>query len=304
VPADLIKDPVIVLAAPRSGSSLLLAALSAHPDLWSLYKESNPILEGAFHPSGRGWESNALVAEDVDGQRAALHRAFFDAAGNLERLPFARIVPLRGRGRGRYTDVISILTRSMKRPPIRLVEKSPKNTLRVPFLRALFPDARFIHLTRDPAKNIESLYGGWQDPDRHNSYLLPEGFRIRGYRGKHWCFVLQPGWRSLDGADLLDVCADQWRACNEHCLRDLAAVPDPRALRVKFEDIIARPYESLARIAEWADLDPRPFARFAKGLPVIQPSTPAQRAARREVSDRVGSVLPLVASVRADLGYE
>ena len=38
------------------------------------------------------------------------------------------------------------MTAPLKRPPIRIVEKSPKNVFRIRFLRALFPDARFLHL--------------------------------------------------------------------------------------------------------------------------------------------------------------
>ena len=41
----LICDPIIIVGAPRSGTSMLFQALSTHPDLWSLYRESQRVLE-------------------------------------------------------------------------------------------------------------------------------------------------------------------------------------------------------------------------------------------------------------------
>ena len=157
----------MILAAPRSGSSLLFGMLSSHPTLWSLYRESNPLFEGPFHPRERGWESNALDETDYSAEVGDhLLRAFYREAGNLERLPFGRRVPLRGRGKRSVSRAIAVVSRPFKRPPIRLVEKSPRNTLRVPFLRRLFPDARFIHLVRDPRSNVASIYRAWRTPGR------------------------------------------------------------------------------------------------------------------------------------------
>jgi hypothetical protein len=191
----------------------------------------------------------------------------------------------------------------LKRPPIRFVEKSPRNSLRIPFMHALFADARFIHLTRDAAPNIASLLGGWQDPVRYNVYPFPAGFDLKGYGGAHWCFVLQPGWRGFDGRSLIEVCVDQWRACNQHCLRDLRSLPGDRVLRVKFENLIRDPREALADIARWADLDPKPFVRFAGKLPVIQASTRPQVGALSEISGLMEPFLPDLDPLRAELGY-
>lgn len=302
--ATSIRDPIIIVAAPRSGSSLLLAALSAHPDLWSLYKESNQILEGPFHPELRGADSHALSEDDLDVMtREQILEDFFKSAGNLERLPLARHVPLRGRGRPWYSTTISMVSLPFKRPPIRLVEKSPRNTLRIPFIRKLFADARFIHLTRDARANIASLYGGWQDPLHYNVRPLPEGFRLNGYDGSHWCFVLQPDWRSLDGSSLVDACADQWRACNEHCLRDLREMPAERVFRLKFEDLVRSPATSLAEIATWADLDAKPFARFSDGLPVVQRSTSPTGMIRDTLPGEIEAILPHLAALRTQMGY-
>ncbi|MBK7216095.1 MAG: sulfotransferase [Candidatus Promineofilum sp.] len=47
---------------------------------------------------------------------------------------------------------------------IRLLEKTPENCLRLPFLQALFPDARVLFLVRDGRANVHSLLEGWRQP--------------------------------------------------------------------------------------------------------------------------------------------
>jgi LPS sulfotransferase NodH len=303
--AGLIRDPIVILAAPRSGSSLLFGLLSSHPKLWSLYRESNELLEGPFDPLTSGRSSNALAERDLDrDSRDWLLRAFFARAGNLEVIPPFRRLPLEGRGRRRVSITIAKLSAPFKRPPIRLVEKSPKNSLRVPFMRALFPDARFLHLTRDPRSNIASLVRAWQTPDRYKTYPLPPGYRIEGYDGTSWSFMLQPGWLELNGRTLAEVCADQWRACNEASLRDLAEIEGARTLRLRYEDLISDPIASLRLIASWADLEARPFDRFARGLPALQSATPPDERKWLALRDEVERVLPLVRDARGKLGYD
>jgi hypothetical protein len=63
-----------------------------------------------------------------------------------------------------------------------LVIKTPGNSYRLPFLRALFPKARFrvLHLVRHPAEAINGLVDGWL---YHGFFAqnLPGRLRIGGY---------------------------------------------------------------------------------------------------------------------------
>src|SRR5262249_59289783 len=74
----VIRDPVIVLGAPRSGTSMLFETLARSSRLWSLTDESHEVLEGPYHPRLRGWESNALRAGDLDPTTAARLREEFE----------------------------------------------------------------------------------------------------------------------------------------------------------------------------------------------------------------------------------
>src|SRR3954468_16814436 len=111
----MLTRPIIIVSAPRSGSTLLLETLAASPDLWSVGGESHAVIEGIpwLHPGSRGWESNRLGRADADARTIRLLRRRFSAA-------------VRDRV-GRRAPVGP--------PRVRLLEKTPRNALRIPFLR-------------------------------------------------------------------------------------------------------------------------------------------------------------------------
>ena len=57
------------------------------------------------------------------------------------------------------------------RDPRRLVLKSPPHTARVPVLLEMFPDARFVHIVRDPRVVFPSTVRLWKSMTRGT--LLP-----------------------------------------------------------------------------------------------------------------------------------
>src|SRR3546814_9998708 len=77
-----------------------------------------------------------------------------------------------------------------------MLEKTPKNALRIPLLRKVFPDARFIYLHRDPRQVLGSMLDGWQSGGFRMYSTLP------GWQGPAWSFLLVPGWRELSGKPL------------------------------------------------------------------------------------------------------
>ena len=157
-----IMRPIIVLGAPRSGTTMIFQALSAHPQLWTLYRESQPVIDPVFPVQMVDGASEVVTAEQVDERRASqLQWEFFDQVGNMEAKHgrSARAVPLIARVRlSRFTTKVGS---GSKRPPLRIVEKTPTNCLRVGMLRTAFPDAQFIYVVRDPRGSIASLHHGW-----------------------------------------------------------------------------------------------------------------------------------------------
>jgi len=114
---------------------------------------------------------------------------------------------------GVYTIVVEIRQRFAgclhdrgRQPPgsgarVRLVEKTSKNALRVPFLLEVFPDAQFIFLTREPRANLSSMMQAW----RTKGWVTYRG--LPGWPGPR--SMLPPGYERLQGKPLEEIVAYQ-----------------------------------------------------------------------------------------------
>lgn len=296
-----IRKPVLVFGAPRSGTTMLFQALSTHPELWSLYRESQGVIEKKMAAAFDAHNSDVLRPDDLlPGDAQELSRAFYDSVGNAEAVgAVSSKLPLILRAR--LSKLLVVGSNGSKPDTLRIVEKNPQNSFRLEFLERVFPDGRFLYITREPASNLASLYRGWSEP-RFRTYRLPAEFVVAGHRGGHWCFGRPPGWQDLNGRSLMEICAFQWRAYNEACMRDTPRLKAP-VLRVRYEDLCTRPREVLNAIAEWADLDPKPLARFADGLPVVNTWSRPNADKWRSLAREIEPVMPAIKDVAIKLGY-
>ena len=220
--------PLIIVAAPRSGSSLLFETLAQAPGTYTVGDESHLQFESlsALRPEARGYESNRLDAADATPEVADESRRRFVAA-------------LRDRdGRPLPPDA----------PAFRLVEKTPKNALRIPFLDAVFPDALYVYLYRDPKENLSSLIEGWQSG---RFVMYPD---LPGWPGPPWSFLLVPGWRELAGASIAAIVAAQWQRTQQVLLDDLAALPRRRVFALTYGELLADPETEVRRICAFAGI--------------------------------------------------
>ena len=218
--------PVFIVSPPRSGSSLLFETLAAAPGLATVGGESHRLMEAipAFNPSVHGWASNRVTRQDVDADQ---------------------VEALRDRFRKSLRDRDGVAPQSLR---ARMLEKTPKNALRIPFLAAAFPEAKFIYLHRDPAPTLASMIEGWRSGGFRTYPQLP------GWRGLPWSFLLTPGWRNLIGAPLEEIVAQQWATTTRILLEDLAALPRERWISVGYEEFLASPQRVILRLCETLDL--------------------------------------------------
>ncbi len=333
----MIHSPIIIIGCPRSGTTLLFNILSEVPSLWSIGYESKAIIERYHHPRTKGWESGALEAGDLTSEsRAFILDAFAREAApgtfwrrvnrfraGLRENPAWKAVKRRGRSQETGSAASSALPQQGlnavrklvqfrnkvlpgNRTPIRLLEKTPENCLRLPFLLALFPDARIIYLTRDGRANVNSLIEGWRHPFLFSSYTLPEPMRIPGITRAQWAFTLVPGWRDLLGSPLADVCAQQWVACNKAVLthQEQAGGRVPY-LRLRYEDVITHPAAAFRRVADFIDVDfESTFGHLRAGLPQINVvSAPDPDKWKHQNGAEIARILPRIAPMMDKLGY-
>jgi Sulfotransferase family len=270
------REPVFILGSPRSGTTLLFELLRRSPEVASLPAESH-LLSEPFHPTARGFETtHELGSDDVARHEARAVRWMVD------RVALGR----------RYLD------------------KAPRNSLRVPYLIALHPGARFVMLRRDGRAVVSSLMTAWRSDDGRFTGMEPPGsLDIAGYEGRNWKFVIPRGWEAYArGRTLAEVCAFQWRACMEAIMAARAA--DPHAGRwvdVAYEDLVERPREEVARLLDRLGLRADPAvleAAAALDRTVAKAVTPPEPDKwRRENPDEVAAVAGTLAPTMRRLGY-
>ena len=219
------ERPVFIMAAPRSCSTLLFQTLSECADLWSIGDEAHHLIEQfpQFSPLQGSVKSNRLTAEyldtaSLDAVRTAFARQLRDRTGN----PPAR------NGSG----------------TVRLLEKTPKNSLRIPFLNALFPDALFIYLVRDPKENISSIIDAWRS-GRFVTYPS-----LRSAHGP-WSLLLPPGWHDHVDKPLEEIAAFQWAQANGYILRDLEELPAERYITINAAQLLQDPYALVHKLCNF-----------------------------------------------------
>lgn len=239
--------PVFLVSAPRSGSTLLFETLQSLPDIWTIGDESHALFEtqDSLRPDTRGYESNSLGRDDLTPEVAAMLRS-----------DFARLL------RDAYGRHYQQITEDLRPPSVRFLEKTPKNALRIPFLNALFPDALFVFLYREPRANISSLMDGWRSGKFVTYPNLP------GWRRCDWSFLLIPGWRELNNSPLEEIAAAQWVQSNQAVLRALSELPRARWRTLEYSSFLAEPARAVQAIAEFAALQTDADALPASPLPL------------------------------------
>jgi len=139
-----------------------------------------------------------------------------------------------------------------------LIEKSVPNTLRPSFVRAIYPDAKFIHLIRDGRSVTESAMRLWSTPPK-KGYLLKKMryFPWRSYSYALWYFrnllkgvfrfgqsqsLWGPRYSGIDkevGILPLElICARQWKRCVEVSISQLKSFPKDKVLTIHYEDLV------------------------------------------------------------------
>ena len=230
-----VKKPIFILGTGRSGTTILGIVLSMHRDVG--YLNEPKAMWHLIHPH-----------EDVIGnysQSPARYRLTAEDATDDMRRRAAQMF-------GAYLTT----TRSE-----RLVDKYPELIFRTDFVRALFPDARFIFLVRN----------GWDTCHSIATWSKRLGIHVNGE--KHdWWGVQDRKWRLLVEqlvktdpvlskiADEvkhferhLDRAAVEWILTMQEGIRLMESSPDCTYF-VRFEDLTARPDETLSALCDFCEL--------------------------------------------------
>ncbi len=199
-----------------------------------------------------------------------------------------------------------------------LVIKTPSNAHRLPFLCALFPNARIdvLHLTRNAAASVNGLVDGWRFR-AFFAHQVPTKLSMTGYTDRFpawsrdwWKFDLPPGWRAWSQSPLVEVCGFQWRSSHQAILDWLREHPVAASHRIAFEHVVGSHDHRLAvfqGLSDWLGIPPDPTLRrlVETGLPPIMATS---RPRHRRWFDRAELLEPVLSrgdtrAVMRDLGY-
>jgi len=265
----VLERPLFIVAAPRSGSTLLFETLAASEHIATVGGEAHWLVESIpeLRPGATGVDSNRLGAEHCTSGVSEL--IVQQIAAHLQD----------HRGQPSALDA-----------PLRFLEKTPKNALRVPFFDRLFPNALFILLWRDPHQNLSSIMEAW----RSGNWKTYNG--LEGFDGP-WSLLLPPGWPRLRGKSLQEIAAFQWESTNRILLDDLGVLPRARWCVVSYADLVSDPAAAIRRLCDFAGIavDGPLRERLAGALPLSRFTQTAPAADKwRRNEAQVLSVLPAI----------
>lgn len=259
----VFERPVFIISPPRSGSTLLFETLAKAPGLFTIGRESHALIEGTpgLTATDLGFQSNRLDATAATPQIIeALRRRF--------------LAELRDRDGQKPSQ-----------QPVRMLEKTPKNALRIPFLAKVFPEARFIYLHRDPRETLSSMIEAWQSGGFRTYPNLP------GWTGLPWSLLLTPGWRNLIGQPLPEIVAAQWETTTRILLDDLALLPPERCHVARYDALLADPSAEVERLCAALGLEWDCSLGHVLPLSRYTVTEPAPGKWQRH-ADQLGKVLP------------
>jgi hypothetical protein len=261
---ELLDRPIILVSTPRSGSTFLYETLEQAPGLFTTGQESHWLIEDmpGLSPQQRGWSSNRLDGADATPERAAaITREFYRQSRDRD---------------GNRPD-----------GAVRMLEKTPKNALRVPFFDAIWPDCIFVYLYRDVRETLASMMEAWASGGFRTYPQLP------GWTGYPWSMVLVPGWRELIGRPLPEIVAHQWAAATDMLVGDLQAIPEERVRALSYERLKADPRAEVELLA--GSLDLSWDRQLGSALPLSKVTVSPPRPDKwRRLEAVIESVFPIV----------
>ncbi|MES1196846.1 MAG: sulfotransferase, partial [Steroidobacter sp.] len=247
-----------------SGSTLLFETLAVTPQFQTLGGEAHWLVEGIeqLRPGEKDVDSNRLTEQHFTNDIA--EKIINTISTHLQQA---------------HISVNQTQT-------IRLLEKTPKNALRIPFFNRIFPDALFIFLWRAPQSNISSIMEAW----RSGKWITYNG--LPG-TSSPWSLLLPPGWQFICNQPLENIAAYQWECTNRMVLSDLAALDSRRWCALNYEAFVKEPRSAIERLCNFmeVDFDAALSARVSAALPLSRfthtPPSPEKWRINAEAIERI-----------------
>jgi hypothetical protein len=280
--------PVIIIGAGRSGTNMLRDVLTRLPGFvtWPC-DEINYI----WRHGNAAWPTDELSPKQATPQVQRYIRKVFAKLATWHECPY-------------------------------VVEKTCANSLRIGFVKTIFPEAMFIHIIRDGRDVVASAYKRWKAPlDLQYVFRKARFVPLSDFPYYATAYVWNRGHRLLSGEGRLafwgprfagmteivqqlsleEVCALQWCRCVEKATQELALFPPARSLQLRYEDFVAEPVQSLQTIVDFlgVQLAPDKLFELVAGVQTDR----VGKAAKELGPERLAVVEALLKETLAKFGY-
>jgi hypothetical protein len=204
-----LERPIFAIGCPRSGTSIFARLLGEHPDIIN-YSEAGTIWDPDNYYNGEAdhhWTVDEVREKDV--QRIVSHFRFEQWMSKRKRL----------------------------------LNKHLRNSVRIAYIKKIFPDATFIHVIRDGRAVVNSILRKVEEQPYRKEIPF-------------WNFCKPPNWRELQQKDAVAQTAWQWREIVQHILTFSAELKN-RYIEVKYDQLCSEPREMLAHVLTKLEMEDR-----------------------------------------------
>jgi len=157
-----------------------------------------------------------------------------------------------------------------------VVEKTCANSLRIPFVNSIIPDAKYIFIYRDGIDVIGSASLRWRAkldfkylikkikfiplvdiPYYSSRYISSRLYKIfsKDKRLSVWGPKINDMNNLFKNYNLNEVCALQWQRCMNLTEEGLLSIPNENVFRIRYEDFVKNPSQSIIKIMKFLNKD-------------------------------------------------
>tara|TARA_B100000212_G_scaffold148262_1_gene111417 strand:+ start:210 stop:1073 length:864 start_codon:yes stop_codon:yes gene_type:complete len=235
-------NPIIIIGAPRSGTNILRDVISSLPDFttWPCDEINYIWRHGNAH-----YSNDELPKENVNPSIKKFIRSKFKALSKKNSASF-------------------------------VVEKTCANSLRIPFVNKVLPEAKYIFIYRNGFDAIPSAMKRWSAkfefkyifnkakfipvsdmPFYSFSYLRNLFYKLldKNSRLAFWGPKMKNYNKYLNTKSLEYLASMQWKECIKKSIKDLKNIPKENVFYISYEEFVERPEKTLKDILKFLNVD-------------------------------------------------
>jgi hypothetical protein len=225
-----MRQPLFILALPRSYTSLIAGMLGQHPQAYGLPELNLFTVDRLIEMWQDGQDKTGMSRFQRHGILRAVAEIYAGEQSSSAVVMANHWVAARQERSGMqvFREIVDAVS------PLMAIDKSPAHVISPLYLQRIYeayPDAFYLHLTRHPTNQGNSVM------------KIQDGGYALSVNSIDYC----------DGEAVVDP-QIAWHDINLNIMELLEKIPARQKMHVRGEDVMAEPLQSLPRICRWLGL--------------------------------------------------